>query len=714
MATGNAAQRKTYSGSRPTTSIWQRHETDDLPTVLTAGYYTPRDLPTDSVQSGDRIDVTGPDYAAVLEITGTDGNGNFTTALVASSQSGAAPATGALILLQDLNELAASDLDPAIQMVSVSGRHWRRTPDGPGTATHLSKVTDAGGNFWELDEAIMTSQDAIDPTDNQSVQYAAEAALYWDRPFINSFEGVIYVDFDVEANKFALPGPATTDAGLQPAQEATDIAVFDGAVEPEYRFGAAQDQYALYREDIQRFNAFRKAIRWYQKCIHTSTGTFQLRFEDCACRLFGEERSLGLNSHLDMRAKSVHRCRVLSVNYAPNPSEKAGPFNYTATIVTDETPPAYVEPGMAFGTAEVRSSTPASDDIHKIMGGGIITALSTTTITDDTISCEVVNARGTGATGAYRGTFSTIAEISTALGGVNSDWAILDSVDGGNQPGAYYWLTGSVLAVPNLVGGSNVINSGTGSILGSAAGEIFIPGFQMLISGGFDARADESLHNFRDGSTLKLFNVGFSDVTDPDITRDNGTLPARKVFFVGALSLVQAVACVFGGGEERTLRVAKSAVFSASTCSFFGRGLDTFCQRAIEAQIASDIDIVNCIMGGYSIFGILASSMSRFSAQNCIISNANILVRATTDAHINLQSTLLLDGNTGINADAMASVIIDAGTELENIEDGLVYTGGARISGTPLFTDVTTISTAPQGSYHNGGIWIAPTSNPLI
>ena len=691
-----------------------------------------------------------------------------------------------------ISELENSNIPDTVQTIFVSGRSWTRTNDAAGSATHFVKVQDLAGDWWEISEQVLLTTDALAP--NQTVidaiglqnaltlqaEFLGEAAFYLDRPYINTYGFTsLNIDIDVAANAHALPGPATTDPVLQPVQEAIDIAAYDYGVRPGFKYGEAGSQYASkYRAHIQYFNAYVKAVKWYQQCFHNGASATILRFKNFKCEVFGEYRSLGHASVFRAKSFGVHKAKILTVTFKEKARTNIGPYNYEVILVTDEETqpvntvglPPYVETGMALGTTEVRTTTPAADDVDLINGAGIVTKITTTTLPNDTLTYEFYHAQGVGATGLCLGEYATTAEmetitnigsvdniagtftagetitwtggtgvmkyiddfsyhnhmaiiISTGVAATNNQvitgstsgatcqsngimsaktngvWGVLNTTEQ-----AFYWNGTTSIAIPNLTGGTP-ISAGIGDIIAGSPGQIFIPGFQLCVTGGFDARGDESQHNFRDGASGYYLNMAICDHTDPTITRDNGFDPARKMLFGGLFSTLECVSCVIGGGEERTVRIAKFARASFTGCAFGPRGVNTICNRTIDFQVKSNGEFVNCTIGGGKTHALIIGGNSSVSGQNNIYVNSLVLVRGLTKGNVNLQASLLTRGGDAVNLDGGATAVVDSGTFIEYSTMGLRYSEGAEVFGTPNFTGNTSDSVAAQGTVFDDGIW---------
>ena len=592
-------------------------------------------------------------------------NGSADATLVLTISPDALPEGSAPLVYDDRAALVAA-ITPAVyetvQVRTSSGSvdEWTRSATG-SSITHLQG---AESQWWKLAKDVYNSLDAITNTDKTSIEHMAEFARTEGKPFFNFSEYELFVDVNIENEKFADDTLVAKYLDSGSTQTADEYA-FDSAVDAAYRIDAdAGVTYALYEDDIQRFNAFNKALQWYDSCPKSQTGQIRLRFANGLIKMWGKRYQRGFGSLTSYKGFGIQTVTATDISFSTSPR---GTTWSQATITVDEALNAAVVVGYAYGASDIMSAN------------------TTAVISRTTYDVRQHHAASASALVTDGAALCNGGGVITSIAGDRLSF----TVDIPHVNGSTTALTSPANLAERLQTGASTYTT-TGPT-GGALNDIVIPLCQLAPTGGFDGRSDESMIRAQYGGDVEEENIAWVDHTDPTITRPNGFDPDRKMIFGADCSrYISRTGCVYIGGEGRVARFAKMVVADFNNAYFGAAGVNTLCERMFDGQIQCSIDLTRCGISGAEVNGIIAGGRSDITAQNCTVVGSTIGVNTVTRGEVNFQSSWVSDSITGVIAQEKCHIVFGGDTVIENCGTGVRIEDKGSIEGSPIYIGNTT------------------------
>ena len=460
------------------------------------------------------------------------------------------------------------------------------------------------------------------------------------------------------------------DLDAERVEDARLAAIYDEEVKPEYRSDQPGSRFHLYKADLERFEVLRKQIQWYGALPTGSNGTLAITLKNGLYRIWGRHLMTGLLSNLVIEGEGFHLNRVTHLTYGSSPR---GAEWSEATLELEDALHPDVVVGMAYGSGAIESI----DSAHGASGPA--------TVTD-------------------HAAFANGAHIITAIDDllVEGDRRVIkvdvphptELVDDGTGKKVRVATTDPLISPPGLIQTGDA-----GAAL--PAGQIVIPLAQLVFTGGFDGRRDEAPLKCSYGFNVSYRWLGLVDHTDPEITRDNGHPPDRKMLFGGNVgSIVLADYVVVAGGENHSLRTAKMVTTTINRSFFGAAGLRTRAQVGVYGQLNCFMDCTRVAATGYTEQCYLSTANSYLVLQNCLSANAPTGVGALGGG-ANVQSHWAFGCDTGFASEHGGPLDYNSLTVAENCGIGISAgkEGDLNPQSPPKFvgctTDVSDLRAAP-------------------
>ncbi len=582
-------------------------------------------------------------------------------------------------------DISSATINPLFLKVNVGGITYARRDENPA---HMYSVSDAEGNYWEIDNPYYISNMALDPASvpspyntpsrvfntsttvfgrEDTVSVLASIARKQDKPFTTVEDFDTRVRFDPIADAFSLPD---------------DDAQIYAELPSALRTTASLTQYRAAREN---HNALEKAYRWGNSTFSLQKGNLIMFYEPddyemaadkttasyAPIPLYGKHRigdGVGQKLFVESRVVSNTITNVSFVKLENDARNEDGDNAiYRATVTYANPWASQVTVGKSVANRGVSGATRAEDGV------------------------SVIN-------GAY--------EILT----MSSDRRV---------------LTFDVWNPRELTAGADPLplplNPSLGSITpgGIPVNTAIVADFQMCPVGGWDGKGFEGYLSFERGAKFRFRGVGMVDYTDIannklwDSSNPTGFTGDRKLMFLG--HDVQGILesnCTFAGGEGASLRTyGGNTLYSVHTV-MGGLSRNHLTEVGYRIQQNTTGQLVRTTTGGYIFRGIELGNSCTMSIHSCGFYGSNYGAYAIINSCLSTNSATFMYCNRHIYSQSI--VEMTPGTRLYSAQWAMSWDSG-EFRGSPYLEGnvFDTLGNVGPGTYYRGGWWRnIPSLNP--